>query len=158
MNLILGVIAGGLLFPVLIFIGTATRLSAARREQRFAAMRLVGATPRQISVVAAVEAAAAAVAGTAVGFGLFYAFRGPLAGIPFTGMPFFPSDMSLGRKPRQVFTREVLLEQVWGYRHAADTRLVNVHVQRLRAKIEPDPERPEIILTVRGVGYKAGTA
>ncbi|MEU8390251.1 FtsX-like permease family protein [Micromonospora sp. NPDC048843] len=95
-NLILGVIAGGLLFPVLIFIGTATRLSAARREQRFAAMRLVGATPRQISMVAAVEAAAAAVAGTTVGFGLFYAFRDPLAAIPFTGMPFFPSDMSLG--------------------------------------------------------------
>ncbi|MEW1588412.1 FtsX-like permease family protein [Micromonospora vinacea] len=95
-NLILGVVAGGLLFPVLIFIGTATRLSAARREQRFAAMRLVGATPRQISMVAAVEAAAAAVAGTAVGFGLFYAFRDPLAGIPFTGMPFFPSDISLG--------------------------------------------------------------
>ncbi|MDG4839489.1 ABC transporter permease [Micromonospora sp. WMMD967] len=95
-NLILGVVAGGLLFPVLIFIGTATRLSAARREQRFAALRLVGATPRQISTVAAVEAAAAAVAGTAVGFGLFYALRDPLAGIPFTGMPFFPSDMSLG--------------------------------------------------------------
>ena len=66
--------------------------------------------------------------------------------------------VALARKPRQVFTREVLLEQVWGYRHAADTRLVNVHVQRLRAKIEPDPERPEVILTVRGVGYKAGTA
>ncbi|MET7708648.1 FtsX-like permease family protein [Micromonospora sp. NPDC005413] len=95
-NLLLGVIAGGLLFPVLIFIGTATRLSAARREQRFAAMRLVGATPKQISVVAAVEATAAAVAGTAVGFGLFYAFRGSLASIPFTGMPFFPNDMSLG--------------------------------------------------------------
>ena len=42
--------------------------------------------------------------------------------------------MALARKPRQVFTREVLLEQVWGYRHAADTRLVNVHVQRLRAE------------------------
>ncbi|MEU8256884.1 ABC transporter permease [Micromonospora inaquosa] len=95
-NLILGVIAGGLLFPVLIFIGTATRLNAARREQRFAALRLVGATPRQISMVAAVEATAAAVAGTVVGFGLFYACRGPMAGIPFTGMPFFPSDMSLG--------------------------------------------------------------
>src|SRR3569833_3175886 len=65
--------------------------------------------------------------------------------------------VALARKPRQGFTREVLLEQVWGYRHAADTRLVNVHVQRLRAKIEPDPEKPEIILTVRGVGYKAGT-
>jgi two-component system response regulator MtrA len=64
--------------------------------------------------------------------------------------------VALARKPRQVFTREVLLEQVWGYRHAADTRLVNVHVQRLRAKIEHDPERPEIVVTVRGVGYKAG--
>jgi two-component system response regulator MtrA len=52
----------------------------------------------------------------------------------------------------------VLLEQVWGYRHAADTRLVNVHVQRLRAKIEVDPENPTIVVTVRGVGYKAGTA
>ena len=67
------------------------------------------------------------------------------------------SLVALARKPRQVFTREVLLEQVWGYRHAADTRLVNVHVQRLRAKIEKDPERPEIVVTVRGVGYKAGT-
>jgi two-component system, OmpR family, response regulator MtrA len=64
----------------------------------------------------------------------------------------------LARKPWQVFTREVLLEQVWGYRHAADTRLVNVHVQRLRSKVETDPENPEIVLTVRGVGYKAGEA
>ncbi len=62
----------------------------------------------------------------------------------------------LARKPWQVFTREVLLEQVWGYRHAADTRLVNVHVQRLRSKVEHDPENPELVLTVRGVGYKAG--
>ncbi|GAA4549527.1 MtrAB system response regulator MtrA [Pseudonocardia xishanensis] len=64
--------------------------------------------------------------------------------------------VALARKPRQVFTREVLLEQVWGYRHAADTRLVNVHVQRLRSKVEKDPEHPEVVLTVRGVGYKAG--
>ena len=62
----------------------------------------------------------------------------------------------LARKPWQVFTREVLLEQVWGYRHSADTRLVNVHVQRLRSKIEHDPENPEVVVTVRGVGYKAG--
>ena len=66
--------------------------------------------------------------------------------------------VALARKPRQVFTREVLLEQVWGYRHAADTRLVNVHVQRLRSKVERDPEHPEVVLTVRGVGYKAGPA
>jgi two-component system, OmpR family, response regulator MtrA len=64
--------------------------------------------------------------------------------------------VALARKPWQVFTREMLLEQVWGYRHAADTRLVNVHVQRLRSKIEHDPEHPEIVVTVRGVGYKAG--
>ncbi len=64
----------------------------------------------------------------------------------------------LARRPWQVFTREVLLEQVWGYRHAADTRLVNVHVQRLRSKVEIDPENPQIVLTVRGVGYKAGEA
>ena len=64
--------------------------------------------------------------------------------------------LCLARKPWQVFTREILLEQVWGYRHAADTRLVNVHVQRLRSKVEHDAERPEVVLTVRGVGYKAG--
>lgn len=64
--------------------------------------------------------------------------------------------VALARKPSQVFSREVLLEEVWGYRHQADTRLVNVHVQRLRAKVERDPERPEVVLTVRGVGYRAG--
>jgi len=64
--------------------------------------------------------------------------------------------LALARRPRTVFTREVLLEQVWNYRHAADTRLVNVHVQRLRAKVERDPEQPQVVLTVRGIGYKAG--
>ena len=75
--------------------------------------------------------------------------------VPLTPLE-FDLLVALARKPRQVFTREVLLEQVWGYRHAADTRLVNVHVQRLRSKVERDPEKPEIVLTVRGVGYKAG--
>lgn len=78
-------------------------------------------------------------------------------GVPIALTPLeFDLLVALARKPRQVFTREVLLEQVWGYRHAADTRLVNVHVQRLRSKIERDPEHPEVVLTVRGVGYKAG--
>lgn len=65
--------------------------------------------------------------------------------------------VALGRAPWRVFSREELLEKVWGYRHAADTRLVNVHVQRLRSKIERDPEKPEVVITVRGVGYRAGT-
>ena len=78
-------------------------------------------------------------------------------GVPISLTPLeFDLLVALARKPRQVFTRDVLLEQVWGYRHPADTRLVNVHVQRLRAKVETDPENPEIVLTVRGVGYTAG--
>ncbi len=78
-------------------------------------------------------------------------------GTPISLTPLeFDLLVALARKPRQVFTRDVLLEQVWGYRHPADTRLVNVHVQRLRAKVETDPENPEVVLTVRGVGYKAG--
>ena len=94
-DLILAVAALALLTPVLIFIATATRLSAARREQRFAAMRLVGARPRQISVIAAVESTVAAAAGVAAGFGLFFVLRIPLAAVPFTGEPFFPADLSL---------------------------------------------------------------
>ena len=63
---------------------------------------------------------------------------------------------TLAKEPGRVFTREALLSEVWGYQHAADTRLVNVHVQRLRSKIESDADNPEYVLTVRGVGYKAG--
>ncbi|MEY4989492.1 MAG: hypothetical protein RI933_1125 [Actinomycetota bacterium] len=64
--------------------------------------------------------------------------------------------LTLAQKPKQVFTREMLLELVWGYHYKADTRLVNVHVQRLRSKIEEDPDNPKIVTTVRGIGYKAG--
>jgi len=64
--------------------------------------------------------------------------------------------VALAKEPGRVFTRDALLNEVWGYRHSTDTRLVNVHVQRLRSKIEHDPENPEIVVTVRGVGYKAG--
>jgi two-component system response regulator MtrA len=75
--------------------------------------------------------------------------------IPLTVLE-FKLLVTLAKRPWQVFSRESLLEEVWEYQHAADTRLVNVHVQRLRAKIEIDPEHPEIVVTVRGVGYKAG--
>ena len=64
--------------------------------------------------------------------------------------------LALARKPWQVFKREQLLTDVWHYRNPADTRLVNVHVQRLMSKVEHDPENPQIVMTVRGVGYKAG--
>lgn len=75
--------------------------------------------------------------------------------IPLTPLE-FQLLLALAAKPQQVFTREMLLEQVWGYHYKADTRLVNVHVQRLRAKVEHDPDNPRIVTTVRGVGYRAG--
>ena len=77
--------------------------------------------------------------------------------IPLTRLE-FDLLVALAREPGRVFTRDALLGEVWGYRHVADTRLVNVHIQRLRAKIENDPENPTIITTVRGVGYKVGGA
>ena len=65
--------------------------------------------------------------------------------------------VALAKEPGRVFSRDALLSEVWGYQQAADTRLVNVHVQRLRAKVEEDPDNPKVVMTVRGVGYKAGT-
>lgn len=64
---------------------------------------------------------------------------------------------TLANKPQQVFTREMLLDLVWGYQYKVDTRLVNVHVQRLRSKIEEDAENPKYVMTVRGHGYRAGS-
>ena len=75
--------------------------------------------------------------------------------IPLTRLE-FDLLVALAKEPGRVFTRDALLSEVWGYHHSTDTRLVNVHVQRLRAKVEHDPERPELVVTVRGVGYKAG--
>ncbi len=95
-KIVLGLGAMGLLIPVLMFVATSTRLAAAQREERFAALRLVGATPRQVNQVAAVEACLAAVAGVAVGLAGFCLFRPLVARIPFTGDPFFTSDLSLG--------------------------------------------------------------
>jgi hypothetical protein len=95
-RIVLGLGAIGLLVPVLVFVATSTRLAAARREERFAALRLVGATPRQVNVIASVEAGIAAVTGTLVGFACFWIFRPLVARLPFTGHPFFTSDLSLG--------------------------------------------------------------
>ncbi|HEX8863908.1 MAG TPA: FtsX-like permease family protein [Actinomycetes bacterium] len=85
----------GLLVPVAVFVATATRLAAARREQRLAALRLVGATPRQTAVIAAVEVTLAAAAGTGLGFAAFAVARPVVARIPFDGSSFLTSDLRL---------------------------------------------------------------
>jgi hypothetical protein len=94
-DLILSVVALAVLLPVLIFIATATRLSAARREERFAAMRLAGATRRQVSLIAAMESTTAGILGVAAGFGIFFLLRIPVAAIPFIDQPFFPAELTL---------------------------------------------------------------
>jgi two-component system response regulator MtrA len=63
--------------------------------------------------------------------------------------------VELARNAGRVLTRDVLLDRIWGYDYLGDSRLVDVAIQRLRAKVEPDPAAPELIQTVRGAGYKA---
>lgn len=95
LTVLLAILALVLIFPVLTFVATATRLSAARREQRFAAMRLVGATPRQVSFLATLETGVAAILGLGIGYGLFFLSRPLLISLPMTGQRFEPSDISL---------------------------------------------------------------
>jgi hypothetical protein len=153
-TLVLSVVAAALLFPLLMFIATATRLSAARREQRFAAMRLVGATPRQIAVLAGVESAVAAVAGTLAGFVLFLLLRPVLQGIPFTGERFFPGDLSLS-------AAEVLLVGIGvptGAALAAWLALRRVRISPLGVsrRVTPRPPRAwRLILLVAGLAELA---
>ena len=130
-------VAAALLFPVLIFIATATRLSAARREQRFAAMRLVGATPRQVSVIAgrgvdgrrgrrASPRASACSSRCAPA----------LAAVPFTGEPFFPGDLSLSLPDILVVALGVPVAA------AVAARLALRRVQHLPARRHP-PGHPD---------------
>ncbi|MBB5867830.1 cell division protein FtsX [Allocatelliglobosispora scoriae] len=150
MELVLGVVAVALLFPVLIFIGTATRLAATRREQRFAAMRLVGATPGQIAVLSAVESGLAAVVGTGLGFALFLTFRDPLAEIPFTGVRFFTDDLNLNVIDALAVVVGIPLGTVLAARLAL--RRVQISPLGVTRQITRRPPRPRrLILLVVGV-------
>ena len=150
-DLILAVVAVAILFPVLIFIATATRLSAARRDQRFAAMRLVGASPRQISVISAVESTVAAAIGVLGGFGLFFASRPSLASIPFTGSPFYVSDLSLNAVDVAAVALGVPLAAAIAARIAL--RHVNVSPLGVSRRATPRSPSPWRVLTlVAGLG------
>ena len=88
-RLAFGIAAVVILFPLMILINTATRLAATRREERLAALRLVGATPRQVNVVASVDAVVSASAGVVIGVLAFLAIRPLLESISFSGVQFF---------------------------------------------------------------------
>ena len=159
LEFILALGALALFFPLLIFIGTATRLSAARREQRFAALRLTGATPRQVSVISAVEASAAALAGVVIGFIVYFVLHPILVAIPsFTGTPFAPGDLSLS-------LADVLLVAIGvpaAAAAAARVALRRVQVSPLgvsRRVTPPAPRAYRVIPLLAGIGelgYFAG--
>jgi len=153
-DLVLSVVTAALPFPILTFIGIATRLSAARREQRFAAMRLVGATPRQISVISAVESSVAAVTGAAAGFGLFYLLRPALARINFTGGRFFTADLALNA-PDILF---VAIGVPLAAAGAARLALRRVTISPLRVTRSVTPPRPRawrVLPLLAGLGELA---
>ncbi len=138
--LVLGVVALAMLFPIVVFIGSATRLSAARREERFAALRLVGATHRQVALLSVVESVAAAVIGTALGFALFTALRPAVAGVPFTGERFYPADLrfSLG----EVLVVAVGVPVVAAVAARFAVRRVRVSPLGVTRRTTPKPPRP----------------
>ncbi len=154
LTLVLSVVAAALLFPVLIFIGGATRLSAARREQRFAAMRLVGATPGQISVISTVESAVAAIAGIAVGFGLFYALRPALAAIPFTGDPFFSTDLALSLPEILLIAIGIPVAAAVAARIAL--RRVNISPLGVSRRVTPRPPRARRLIPLLAGAVELG--
>jgi hypothetical protein len=84
-----GLAAIALILPLIIFVGTATRLAAARREERYAAMRLVGSSTRQINIIASIDAGVGALFGTAAGIAGFLLIRSAVAKVPVTGARFF---------------------------------------------------------------------
>ncbi|QKW22811.1 ABC transporter permease [Kitasatospora sp. NA04385] len=138
-TLILTVATGALVFPLLILIGTATRLSATRRERRFAAMRLVGATPRQVSAISAVESALAAAAGVLLGFLPYLALRGRVAAVSLTGYRFYTSDLTLTLPQVAVVGLGVPLAAVVAARIAL--RRVRISPLGVSRRVTPKPPR-----------------
>lgn len=89
------IVAVALLFPIAVFVASSTRLAAARREERLAAMRLVGATPKQITIFSAVEAVLVGLFGVVAGFVAFYVFHDALASAPVIGTAVHGEDLQL---------------------------------------------------------------
>jgi hypothetical protein len=144
LQIILAVLALVLLFPVLVFIGAAMRLSAARREQRLAAIRLAGATMRQVTVIATVEALLAALAGVVIGFGIYFVAAPALVHVPFAGQPLESGDLSIGWIDAMVAAIGVPFAAAVVARFA----LRRVHVSPLGVSRRVTPQPPRMYRTI----------
>jgi hypothetical protein len=150
-----GLAAIGLVFPLLVLIGTASRLAAARREERFAAIRLVGATSRQINVIASVDAAAGALLGTLLGVVAFQAVRPTVENVAITGPRYFPEMVA----PTALQYAAVLVGVPVAAACAALWSLRRVRITPLgtaKKAIPPPPRAWRVIPLVAGLALFAG--
>ncbi|MGA4987900.1 FtsX-like permease family protein [Nonomuraea bangladeshensis] len=148
-----GIAAIGLIVPLLVLIGTATRLAAARREARFAAVRLAGATARQINAIASADAALGALLGALAGVALFQAVRPALAGVAVTGSRFFPDVVAPTAPQYAAVVAGVPLAAVWSLRRVRITPLGAA--RRTRAS---SPGWWRVLPLLAGLGLFAGPA
>ncbi|HKX24241.1 MAG TPA: FtsX-like permease family protein, partial [Candidatus Saccharimonadales bacterium] len=151
------VIVAGLLFPMLILIATATRLSAARREERYAALRLVGATPRQINLIASVDAVVGATFGALAGVGIFWLLRPEIADLSLTGTRFFAADVT----PTVLGYLAILLGTPLAAAGAALASLRQVRISPLgvsRKVTPPAPKAWQVLPLLLGVVLFIGAA
>ncbi|MFG6197567.1 FtsX-like permease family protein [Nonomuraea sp. JJY05] len=152
-----GIAAVGLVVPLLVLVGTATRLAAARRETRFAAIRLVGATSRQINVLAAVDAALGALLGALAGAVLFQLVRPLVAGIRVTGSRFFP-ELAVP-SPWQYAAVLACVPLVAAGAALWSLRRVRISPLGVARKAAPPPPRAwRVIPLLAGLGLFAGPA
>ncbi|MFI7643054.1 FtsX-like permease family protein [Nonomuraea sp. NPDC049400] len=152
-----GIAAIGLIVPVLVLVGTATRLAAARREARFAAIRLVGATSRQINILAAVDAALGALLGALAGVALFQLVRPAVAGIRITGSRFFP-ELAVP-SPWQYAAVLACVPLVAAGAALWSLRRVRISPLGVARKAAPPPPRAwRVIPLLAGLGLFAGPA
>ncbi|MCG5218202.1 FtsX-like permease family protein [Streptosporangium soli] len=149
------VAAIGLIVPLLVLVGTATRLAAARREMRLAAIRLVGATSRQVNVLAAVDAALGALLGALAGLALFQVVRPALAGVRITEFRFFPE--LIAPQPWQYAAVLVCVPVVAACAALWSLRRVRISPLGAARKVTPPPPRAwRLIPLLAGLGLFAG--
>ncbi len=150
-RLAFGAAAIALLFPLLILIGTGARLSTARREQRYAAIRLVGGTTRQVGMLAAVEAGVSAVAGAVLGCGSFVALRPAIARLSVSGESFFPGTVTPSR--RDYVALLVAMPCVAMVTSLLALRRVSTSPLGVARRVPPPPPRwPRLLPLLTGAG------